>query len=524
MNNRVLEIIFRLKDEVTKNFNTMAKKFISDSRYMARQINDISNAALMLGAAITGPMALAFHGAAQRSRVVSDELEKVKTVTAAFQLSVATAMIPTVQTLTNALGRLYQAWNSLGPVVQTNIVQIGLWVGIALTAVGVIGKLVVNLLRARAAIVAFVLALTPVQWIIIGIVGSIMLLVGGIVLMIVHWDEVKKVVIPILNAIEIGIKMVQLGFNKMMGGLVDGLITASVHLSGFMKVLARVPGAQQEAFLAASDALDKFSGSLRQDSIEQHKMVAQIEGEIQKILEAGMSGTVPGGLADGVDKSVEQIRKTFGGLIKWLSGGAGLDYTKLKEQIGDVITQTKTMADVMKETSAQTAQAMSRSLTEFFFNPFSENVKSAREMFADFGRSIMQILADVAAKWLITMTLGQMFGITSPFNLLGLKEFHAGGMIRAHNGFLARDEVPIIAQSGEAVLSRRAVGALGEDNVNLLNRGRSLGNQYVTNQPVVVIQAWDAQDVYRNRGVITGIVEEALTRNTSLRNTMRRYT
>lgn len=517
MTNRVLEIIFRLKDELTKNFNTMTKKFVSDSRRMASQINDISRASLMLGAAITGPMALAFHGAARHSRAVSDELDKVKTITAAWQLSVATAMIPTVQMLTDALGRLYQAWERLGPVMQTNIVKTGLWVGITLTLIGLWGRIAVVFIRAQAAIVALSsrlpLFMGRILLAVIALVTGILRLTGVIGLMIIFWDKVKPVVIPVLNAIEIGIRIVQIGFAKMIGGMVDGLITAAVHLSGFMKVLARVPGAQQEAFLAASDALDKFSGSLRKVSTESQKMVAQFKGDIDKIL-----GTGIGGRAEKVDEFVERIRKKYRDLKKGLSDPGSLDVKAMQRQLEDLAKQTKTMHDVFIDTSTQAAQAMARSMGDFFFNPFSENVRSAKEMFADFGRSIMRILADVAAKWLITMTLGQF----APFNLLGLV-MHSGGMIRAHNGYLARDEVPIIAQSGEAVLSRRGVAALGEDNINLLNRGGGITRGGVTINIPVVIQAWDTEDIYRNRRTITGIVGEEISKNGTLREVIRKY-
>jgi hypothetical protein len=57
------------------------------------------------------------------------------------------------------------------------------------------------------------------------------------------------------------------------------------------------------------------------------------------------------------------------------------------------------------------------------------------------------------------------------------QKFHEGGIIRAHNG-LAVDEVPIIAQTGEGVLSRRGMAALGGENVlNSLNSGGYSGGQ-----------------------------------------------
>jgi hypothetical protein len=54
------------------------------------------------------------------------------------------------------------------------------------------------------------------------------------------------------------------------------------------------------------------------------------------------------------------------------------------------------------------------------------------------------------------------------------QSFHNGGWIKAHNGMnrvLGQGEVPIIAQTGEAVLNRRAAAQLGEAGVAALNGG-----------------------------------------------------
>jgi hypothetical protein len=47
---------------------------------------------------------------------------------------------------------------------------------------------------------------------------------------------------------------------------------------------------------------------------------------------------------------------------------------------------------------------------------------------------------------------------------------HFGGVIKAHDGGLALDEVPIIGQVGEGVLSRRGMKALGELNAGHVPR------------------------------------------------------
>lgn len=53
---------------------------------------------------------------------------------------------------------------------------------------------------------------------------------------------------------------------------------------------------------------------------------------------------------------------------------------------------------------------------------------------------------------------------------IAAQKFHEGGLIRAHNG-LAVDEVPIIAQTGEGIISRRGMEALGTEGFNRINAG-----------------------------------------------------
>lgn len=98
--------------------------------------------------------------------------------------------------------------------------------------------------------------------------------------------------------------------------------------------------------------------------------------------------------------------------------------------------------------------------------------------------------------------------------------FHDGGLI-AHNG-LAPDEVPIIAQTGEGVLNRAAMNRIGNDNLRRLNRGQGMaggggGNVYLTQ----VIQAWDVQDVMRNKKLMSAGMIEELRTNGAFRRAMR---
>jgi hypothetical protein len=96
--------------------------------------------------------------------------------------------------------------------------------------------------------------------------------------------------------------------------------------------------------------------------------------------------------------------------------------------------------------------------------------------------------------------------------------------IRPHSG-LSPDEVPIIAQTGEGVLSRRGVNALGgPENLKALNRGEGIGGNSVTININQVIQAWSAEDVWRNRRMLSEAIADDIYSNGKIRSVIRNLT
>ena len=80
-------------------------------------------------------------------------------------------------------------------------------------------------------------------------------------------------------------------------------------------------------------------------------------------------------------------------------------------------------------------------------------------------------------------------------------KFHEGGVIRAHSG-LAVGEVPIIAQTGEGILSRRGMSALGGAGIlNALNGGFGAGRQ-------ISVQNYIYNPVFRSDEDIDKLAEE----------------
>ena len=107
---------------------------------------------------------------------------------------------------------------------------------------------------------------------------------------------------------------------------------------------------------------------------------------------------------------------------------------------------------------------------------FGESMKNVfKSWAAEAINQITQVLVKMALLKIFELATGGVGGLFGP-------AFHSGGIIKAHSGLnLAHDEVPIIAQRGEAVLNRRAVSQLGAGGVNALNQGQGGRNVTVVN-------------------------------------------
>ncbi len=514
---RVLEIIATLQDKVTdkidqmeQGFGRLAKQLQSSGHHavmMGRTMEQVGRSMIFTGAALTGPLALAFNASAQYSQRVADQIDRLKGTTAAFQLSLANAMLPVIERFNNVLASLVNAWNRLTPAQQNSIVQTIFLTGTFLT----LGGTIVTVAGAVVKFIGELERLTAMQLMFIQKAGMVVLVtaawIAAIVLLIVFWDKLKGVAIPVLNGIQIAIDMVAIGFQKMLAFAVDGAIRLTNALSDVFMALGSVQGPQQQMFLGIANGMQKASGALHVFYSAQQKTILDLQNNITNILVTGK-----GALSTGVDSMISKIKNLFANLNNAFS------------QSTNVNAPIKYF-NALQEIVQQTAQSMTTSFGEGFFDVMTGNLSDLKNVFANWGQQILKIIANVLAKLLILHTIGTI-GIGGGKTIASLI-MHSGGMIqRAHSGMLAYDEVPIIAQTGEAVLSRRAVATLGADNVNRLNSGQGIGggqNTTVTIQINPVIQAWDTSDIMRNRKAISAAIAEDLRSNAQIRQTIRQY-
>lgn len=152
--------------------------------------------------------------------------------------------------------------------------------------------------------------------------------------------------------------------------------------------------------------------------------------------------------------------------------------------------KSKSKASQDRATLEASIKAKAVSDTKSMFQAIASENKAAGVAFKAI--SIVETIiatAKAVAKALPNIPLSVAVGAigAAQVAMIASQKFHSGGMIRAHDG-LAVDEVPIIAQSGEGILSRRGMANLGgEGALNALNKGASA----VGNTIQIIIQQVD---------------------------------
>ena len=308
--------------------------------------------------------------------------------------------------------------------------------------------------------------------------------------------------------------LIQGFMNQIVSGFFTLLEVAStvfqkllVPLIKFYELLGKLPGHLGEVYTQAAENVKKPS-----TSIEENKKVFELAAQESARIAMEQYDLVFAKVEDTGAKSAEVLKA-------------------VAKQIGETAKETVKEFNAMEEFAKQSARNMQNAFSQFFFKAFTGELKTVREIFVDFGRAILQMISNILAKLLLIKMItaaagpsGKIFGVA--VNTL----FHEGGtvqkrqrrFIRAHGG-LSPDEVPIIAQTGEGVLSRRGMQTLGgSDNLRALNRGEDTRGG-VTINVNQVIQAWDARDVWRNRKALSAAIADDIYNNGKIRSVIRSY-
>lgn len=487
MADKELNILLRLKDSLTPGIERANRQMAEMGKNLedvGRKMSRVGREMIFLGAGITGSFAVALNTASKYSIEAKNTMEKFTVATTNLQVTIAKAVLPTINQFANVLGDLVRWFQNLDPQVRNTILNATLMTGAFLLLGGTVMKVGGVILKLFGALMA-----NP----------ALLALAGTVALVAANWEELESVVVRTLTQVEIFFDTMAVGWHRALEGIIDFMIKVEEVRVATYDFVSKIP--------SPLGALTKMAGKdAIQSTITELKKLKGASQEVQQDIAQDLGKIV----VTGKGRSSSVLEK-FSELLEKIKG-LGKE-TNLRPLVAEF--------DALKAIATQTAQAMSRSFGDLFFKVFTNDIRNVKEVFIDFGNSILRILSQVLAKWILIKTIG---GISLGGGSVLADFFHSGGIVRAHNGLsLANDEVPIIAQTGEGVLSRRGMASLGSENFNRLNRGEGVGGVTINQNPTIVIQAYDADSFMRKRKEIEAVVADSMSRNGTIRDAMRRY-
>jgi len=298
-----------------------------------------------------------------------------------------------------------------------------------------------------------------------------------------------------------------------------------VPLIKFYELLGKLPGSVGETYRQAAAEVERFSQSLEDNTIQ-----FNVDGLTQGLEDARQAFNLAA--QESAKEAISQYDLVFA-KVKDTGDKTAEILKNVAKEVGKGAEEAGKQFNAMEEFAKQSARNMQNAFSDFFFKAFTGELRSIKDVFADFGRAVLQMISNILAKLLLIKMFTAMAGAGGTiFGVPVASLFHQGGtiqrrnraFIRAHSG-LAPDEVPIIAQTGEGVLSRRGMRAVGgSDNLRALNNGESIQGDGITINVNQVIQAWDAQDVWRNRKMLSNAIADDIYNNGKIRSVIRSYT
>lgn len=200
------------------------------------------------------------------------------------------------------------------------------------------------------------------------------LAVVGVVVAFQNFDFIKAVAFSFAE-----------GVNYAVGKIVEGL-------ASLVDALAKIPGPTKKMFQGVSQSLRDFAAESADIADQMHqKSVDALTQSEQKADEfRNKFKEVSQGVKDDFegmwDGAVDEAKNAFDGVEKasknWL--------VKMQEDF-----------NIYEEMGRRTFNAMADSFSSLFFDVFTGEVKSLKDVFADFGRSVLRIIADILAQWLV---------------------------------------------------------------------------------------------------------------------------
>lgn len=475
MPNTELSVVLKLVDQATsgikeavskstESLNTLGKnvaKVGADFNKAGKEISKFGTNLTLVGGTVTAFFVTSFKSAEKTSLDVSNQLKVLSSQFESLQREIAIAVIPIVDRLINVIGNLRDWLNSIPSPLREQMIQFTLLSAIVVSLSGVflifIGR-VVSLIGTLQKFVGGILAINPALLAVIAIIG----------VLIVGMYKFRDATANVFNAMQALFISLKQGFFEIKSALEEFVASGLEKISLLYENLAKFPGPLKEAYQAAAIEALKAANSLRAMSNEDLVNAKIAALELKEIFK-GEDGSWA--------VNIDNIRAKIQDLINFLPNlGKAVD--------GTVKTAAISFSTLVTGLQ-QGLSALSSSLSQ---------AAASNKSFAEAARAVSLGLAIVTTAagitrafqdyaWPFSMVVASLIGAAGAIQIatIAAQKFHSGGMIQSS---MARDEVPIIAQTGEGILSRKGMATLGgESRLNALNNGESLGSSgdiYVT--------------------------------------------
>lgn len=486
-NDQVANIILRLKDEFSKKLSTAGKDFQNFARSVDQAGAAMARTGMRMtavGATMTAPFLAATKAMEKYSFDARNEMIRMDNAILSLSQTIAAAAMPAIRELNDNLARIVNILRSIDPAIMQNVARWSLMIGQILLVTGIMTAFIGKVISLTAKFAAL---------------GVTMMTFSG-------------AIIPGLIAVTAGLIFAWVKFHDEFVLVIDSLRflwlqfidTLMKGWQNFLQMVSRIPGA------------NSFARQVDQLTIARQKL----KQEMDAIASGGSSSWT----------------RQLEGWSKQLQKFIDDNYKK----IASASTSLETVIRDTKTALLDTANSFADGFSDAFDKVLFEGEKfgnSMKSLFASMGRSIVKDFVSTVGKNLFNALLGGS-GTNSGTGLVGsffgpigtaiggffgsLFKFHEGGMIYAHAG-LAPDEVPIIAQTGEGVLSRRGMAAIGGSGaLRAINRGDApSGGNGITVVINQVVRAWDSNDVYRNSKTLTAAIANEIRTNGDLRRAIK---
>ena len=300
-----MEITLILNDQLSQGLRNVSKSLdeVHDNfRKLGREISSVGQNLTFLGAGVMAPFVVALNKVANTNDEVAKSFKQINSATDKLYQSIATSLVPILQTFTGLIVTLSNWWFSLNASVRDAIVQFTFLAGAFLTVGGLITIVIGKLVSLAAGIAGAVSAFS--MWAALNI--PLLATLAAITVLIGLMLKFKGIANTVTSTFEVLVRFLMNGFHTV-NAAIGGMVTVVLNgLAFIVEGIARFPGPTQEAFKKMAESIRETANTAKNFANFELKDIADNTQKIGDIFATG-EGQWSNAFQGGIDKVNEFI-------------------------------------------------------------------------------------------------------------------------------------------------------------------------------------------------------------------------